>query len=111
MSIASTIKITTRFDMDWDLNITHEESYMYSGDVSLCGGGGGKGGSTPEYEAPPVVAELPEPPQQADTSVREAGDLERRQRRAAMGTSSTILTGGAGLLDAASTNKKTLLGQ
>lgn len=68
-------------------------------------GGGGKSYKAPE--AKPV--EVPAPaPVEADQSVKQAGDDERR-RRASAGTQ-TVLTGGSGLGTSANTQKKTLLG-
>lgn len=70
-------------------------------------GGGGK-----NYSAPTVTpVEVPAPaPVEADQSVREAGEEERRRRASAFGSSQTVLTGGSGLTAKAQTDKKTLLG-
>lgn len=70
-------------------------------------GGGGKHYSAPDM--PPV--EVPAPaPIEADKTVKEAGDEERRRRAGAYGSSQTVLTGGSGLMSSAGTQKKTLLG-
>ena len=53
---------------------------------------------------------LPQTPSEADASVSLAAAEERRKRQAAMGTSSTLLTGGTGVQKTATTQKKTLLG-
>lgn len=63
------------------------------------------GGSTPDV--PPPV----ETPKMDDPEVEEARRQERLRMLAQKGRQSTILTGGAGLLDNAPTRKKTLLGE
>lgn len=70
-------------------------------------GGGGK-----HYSAPAAAeVEIPAPaPVEADTSVKQAGDEERRRRASALGHSKTVLTGGLGLESTANSQKKTLLG-
>lgn len=70
-------------------------------------GGGGK-----HYSAPQVQeVEIPAPqPVEADKSIKEAADAERRRRAGAASHSQTILTGGSGLGDTANSRKKTLLG-
>lgn len=68
-------------------------------------GGGGK-----HYSAPAAV-EIPAPaPVEADTSVKQAGDEERRRRASAYGHSKTVLTSASGLESTANSQKKTLLG-
>lgn len=70
-------------------------------------GGGGK-----HYRAPAVQeVEIPAPqPVEADKSVKQAADEERRRRAGALSHSQTILTSGSGLQDTANSQKKTLLG-
>lgn len=69
-------------------------------------GGGGK-----HYSAPAAEVEIPAPaPVEADKSVKQAGDEERRRRAGALGHSKTVLTGGSGLESSANSQKKTLLG-
>lgn len=61
--------------------------------------------------APPPPAPIPEPPARSDKDIQ-ASALEARQRRAAAtGRSETILTGGAGVTEDASTATVTLLGE
>lgn len=70
-------------------------------------GGGGKHYSAPEVKE----VEIPAPaPVEADKSVKQAGDEERRRRASAIGHSQTVLTSGSGLAGAANSQKKTLLG-
>ncbi len=70
-------------------------------------GGGGK-----HYSAPVAQeVEIPAPaPVEADQSVKEAADEERRRRAGAFGHSKTVLTSGSGLTSPANSQKKTLLG-
>ena len=73
----------------------------------MCGGG--SGGSAPKVKKaptpPPVVT-----PIDADADAKKAGNEERKKRMAASGRSDTILTGGLGSADQATTGGKKLLG-
>lgn len=72
-------------------------------------GGGGKHYSAPA--APVQEVEIPAPaPVEADKSVKQAGDEERRRRASAYGHSKTVLTGGSGLESTAVSQRKNLLG-
>lgn len=66
------------------------------------------GGSTPPV--PELPPEPPPAPTKADAGVQAAREDEKRRQRAAAGASGTILTGGQGVTDAATVQKKTLLG-
>lgn len=70
------------------------------------------GGSSKAPDIPDLVpVEIPAPtPVSVDDGVKRAADDERRQRLAASGHSSTVLTGATGLNTIASTGKKNLLG-
>lgn len=71
-------------------------------------GSGGKKSGVPD----PKPVEIPAPmPVSVDDGVRKAADDERRERLAAKGYGSTILTGGTGLNSTAKTEKKQLLGE
>ena len=59
----------------------------------------------PKMPAPPPI------PTRDDPAVKEAADKERKRRLKAKGRSSTILTGGQGVLEPANIGRKTLLGQ
>ncbi len=72
----------------------------------------------PKIEAPKIEepVALPQTPSEADADVRLAAEDERRKRRAALGSSATLLTGGlgngmdTGVGGTVTTQKKTLLG-
>lgn len=67
----------------------------------------------PSAAAPPPIAlptPPPDPPQLADKAISDAATQAKAKAAAATGYGSTILTGGQGLTDEASTTKKTLLG-
>lgn len=64
----------------------------------MCGGG----------SAPPPQAKLPQAPRTPDAGSARSGGTDTRRRMQAGGT---ILTGGQGVTDGASTTTKTLLGQ
>ena len=70
------------------------------------------GGGVKSYSAPAAApVEVPAPaPVEADQSVKDAGEEERRRRASATGHSQTVLTGGSGLMSSADSQKKTLLG-
>lgn len=73
-------------------------------------GGGGKHYRAPQPQQVKAV-EIPAPsPVEADKSVKQASDEERRRRASAVSHSKTILTSGSGLGDTANSQKKTLLG-
>lgn len=59
----------------------------------------------------PKIPTPPDIPTRDDPAVKEAGKKERRRRLKAKGRSSTILTGGQGVTEAANIGRKTLLGQ
>ena len=65
------------------------------------------GSSSPKVVAPPPTT--PDPIEQ-DEAVKKVRDKEREKAKKMLGRDSTILTGSGGLGDAASTQKKTLLG-
>lgn len=65
-------------------------------------GGGGKQAPPPPPPTPPST------PTPADTSVVDAGAAVRNAAKGGIG--STIATGGAGLTEEATTNRKSLLG-
>ena len=71
---------------------------------------GGKTPSIPKPTPPPPVPVIAAPIE-ADTSVRSAGDDERRRRAAATGQGKTVLTSGQGATGEAVTGNKTRLGE
>lgn len=75
----------------------------------MCGGMFGGAPSMPPPPPPPPPP--PEPPKMADAAVQKARQDEITKARALSGSASTVLTGGLGDQSAASTDKKTLLGQ
>jgi hypothetical protein len=70
-------------------------------------GGGGKSSPKPPDPPPPMRPAAAEEQQMMD----ETRQRERRRQASAMGRESTMLTGGQGVTDAATTESKTLLGQ
>jgi hypothetical protein len=58
----------------------------------------------------PNAPRMPKPPTPEDPDVQEAMERERLAQMRAMGRASTILTGGQGLQDSATTARRTLLG-
>lgn len=98
------MKIYRKLVLDFDGNVLEEDSFEYHGPVAQCGGGGGKGAKPKVQKAPPV----PEPTKTA-TGDTVADDAKKKAQRAA-GLSGTDVTGGA-LSTAATTQKKSLLGQ
>ncbi len=75
----------------------------------MCGGGGSKP-KAPKVEPAPVAPAIVAPIE-ADASVQEASDQERKRRKAASGRSDTILTRGLGVAGDAATGGKKLLGE
>lgn len=71
----------------------------------MCSSSPGSPKVTPAPVAPAIVA-----PIEADTSVKEAGDQERRRRQAAFGRSDTILSGPMGVTGVAPVGGRRLLG-
>ena len=71
---------------------------------------GGSGGSAPKAKPAPIAPAIVAPIE-ADTTVRDAGDSERKRRQAASGRSDTILTGGGNGLGVATLGTKRLLGE
>lgn len=69
-----------------------EDSFMYEGDMALCGGGGGggKGGSAPKYTPPPPPLPTPEYVE-TEAEAPESREDERSRRRRA-GAQRGILT-------------------
>jgi len=63
---------------------------------------------TPEVPTLPPAA--PAPPTEDDEAVKRAAEEERQRIRLMKGRSSTILTGGSGVLDDPMLMRKTLLG-
>lgn len=72
-------------------------------------GGGGSRSSPPPQPAPQVVY-MPMPTSD-DTEVKAAEERQRKAGVFAKGRQSTLLTGGAGVTDTATTTRKTLLGE
>ena len=75
--------------------------------MRLYGGGGGKSSPKPPDPPPPVRPAAAEEQQAVDAQRM----TERRRQAAAMGRESTMLTGGQGVTETATTQSKTLLGQ
>lgn len=75
---------------------------------ALEGSMGGGGSSQP---APPPVVAPPPPPTLSDPAVSAASRAEQQAAARARGRASTALTGGAGLMMAAPSQQKMLLGQ
>lgn len=73
----------------------------------MCGGGGGK---SPKIQAAPTAPTIVAPIE-ADTSARNAGELERKRRKAASGRSDTILTTSRGDTSSAKIGSHKLLGE
>lgn len=65
----------------------------------------------PAPAPPPPVYTPPPMPTVDDSEVKEAEEKRKRAATLAKGRASTILTGGLGLTDQATTSQKTLLGQ
>ena len=73
----------------------------------MCGGGGQ---SAPKVTKAPVAPAIVAPIE-AESSVQNASNAERRRRQAASGRSDTILTRGLGVTEQAQTGNKKLLGE
>lgn len=86
----------------------HEDAFQPTGRSMRLYGGGGKGSA-------PKPADPPPPPRPANAEEQAMVDdtrmRERRRQAAAQGQAATMLTGGQGVTQAASTASKTLLGQ
>lgn len=77
-----------------------EDSFMYEGDMALCGGGGGGKGSAPKYTPPPEPEPMPVYREEEPEAVESREDERRRrtQGRAQRGILTTPLgTVGGGL--------------
>ena len=86
-----------------------EDAFQPTGrSMRLYGGGGGKGSAPKPADPPPPPRPAAAEEQQITDQARTA---ERRRQAAAMGRESTMLTGGQGVTDTATTASKTLLGQ
>jgi hypothetical protein len=86
----------------------HEDAFQPIGRSMRLYGGGGKGSAPKPADPPPP----PRPQYAEEQQVMDATRQKERQRlAAAQGQASTMITGGQGLSDTASTASKTLLGQ
>ncbi len=87
----------------------HEDAFQPTGrSMRLYGGGGGKGSAPKPADPPPQPRPHSAEEQQAVDAQR---TTERRRMAAAEGRQATMLTGGEGVTDSATTATKTLLGQ
>lgn len=86
----------------------HEDAFQPIGRSMRLYGGGGKGSAPKPADPPPPPRPSAAEEQQITDQARTA---ERRRQAAAMGRESTMLTGGQGVTDTATTASKTLLGQ
>ena len=69
------------------------------------------GGTPPKPPQPMVTQPLPQTEQAVEQAVVSSRESERRRRRAAVsGYDSTLMSGGAGVMNPASTGQKQLLG-
>jgi len=84
------IKIYNEITIDMHTGETlHEDSFMYEGDLDLCGGGGGKGGGG--YTPPPPPKPLPVP-EYVETEAEEPGAREEDRKKRRRGIAQGILT-------------------
>lgn len=85
-----------------------EDAFQPTGRSMRLYGGGGKGSAPKQADPPP-----PPRPQYAEEQqvMDETRQKERQRIAAAQGQAATMLTGGTGVTDTASTAQKTLLGQ
>ena len=91
----------------WDLATSGYKAYLV-GDLGGAGGVAGYDAAMKSTQAPPVTTPGTTQPTLADTNTLAVQQTLGSERQAA--SASSILTGGAGLLDMPTTSSRTLLG-
>lgn len=95
------VKIYNEITMDalgGDWAVLSEDSFIYEGDIALCGGGGGGGkGSSPQAPAPPPKP-LPQPEYVQEEAEAPSSREEDAKRRRRAGVQRGILTSPLGTM-------------